>query len=379
VNNRLIFFLSTYATILLLLVDGCDARKSTFLTTPHARQVLNVPHGGGQKIPLEQVKGRAPVKVEKLSKAQTEAKTNVALAATGGEIELGEIFEIGDFCIASILKGRLSASSVAKGFSERLLSARRFYYLISFVLSAFYGYKFLQPESESVPCDFYKDGFCVTGLENKVKCPGPNSHRWAWHEDIIFTILSIVIPYTKFADDNLSTATKIAIPAIIFGHGVLHGWIDSKDCNIPTDLEKIGTVFYATFVGVLTTIMFFLFSDLPEKRPTGAILLEVAGITALIVLTSLDKIKDGDAIAVFFLVSQLLIGYLGAFHPGDLATKIVGQTFIAPCIVSLLEFLKCDWLHKVGGHAWYDFFLHISIISSFLPADVEELKSKVAD
>lgn len=232
-------------------------------------------------------------------------------------------------------------------------------------------------------CEFYTDGFCVTNLEEIDgirKCPGANnSHEWAWYEDVIFTILYIAIPFTKFKGDGLTFDIKVAVPLIIFGHGFLHFWISDNECSIPPKLIPKAIEFYKIFVNVLTGIMFFIFSDLPSRRSITLILVEVLIISQLIVKVSLDKVKDGNPIGTLFLVSQLLIGYLGAVAPSPKATRLVGQTFIFPCIVSLIEFLNCDFLHLIGGHAVYDFALHISVTASLLPPTFEQLKEKFAE
>jgi len=290
------------------------------------------------------------------------------------------------FSIENIIKGRLKSSEFVKGFVDCL--KRQLPYLISFVLSGVYFYYFNFGE---VPkCDNYQDGFCVTGLEvikdangepitdssEKIikKCLDPlrNSHKWAWCEDVIFTIIAIILPFTKYRGENAkSLATRIAIPLIIIGHGAIHKFFSVQQCYVaPTgNILELATTLYNIFVTALTGIMFFLFSDLPAQRGVPFTLVEVALISFLIVAASLDKVKDGNAVSALFMASQLLIGYLGAFHPSELATKLVGQTFVFPCAVSLLEFLKCDFLEKIGGHAWYDFTLHISVVASFLPSD----------
>uniref|UniRef100_A0A6U0FY02 Sugar phosphate transporter domain-containing protein n=1 Tax=Helicotheca tamesis TaxID=374047 RepID=A0A6U0FY02_9STRA len=369
--QRTTTFAAIICSLLLFLAKGCTGSshsntKNTFLTSSHSHhRALFLPRGGDRgsstppvikpKARTNEIRGGAPSNSNRVSE------------------DAGETLKITDCTIGDILKGRINISTASKAVIQNLRSSERLPYLISFGLSMVYLYYF----STTTPpkCNDYSNGFCVTNLKDGKCVNQNNSHLWAWHEDIIFTIVAIILPYTNFCDDNLGVATKIAIPAIIFGHGFLHWWISSQDCVLG-DL-KLATSFYKIFVGALTAIIFFLFSDLPSKRPLLFILAEVAAITFGIVQMTLDKAKDGDAVAALFLASQLMIGYLGAFHPGKLATKLVGQTFVFPCVVSLIEYLKCDWLSKVGGHFWYDFFLHISIISALLPADIVELKAKL--
>jgi hypothetical protein len=280
---------------------------------------------------------------------------------------IGDALDDKDFSIAALLAGRMKTSTAFKGLFYRLKTSDRFPYLISLALSAVYFYYFNFTPAPT--CKNYLDGFCVTGItgvKKQRKCPEGNSHLWSWYEDIVFTIISIILPFASKTEFPLGT--RISTPAIIFGHGFLHKWISSQGCSIVNPaLVEMGEKFYSAFVVALTSIMFFGFSNLPGKRPALFILLEVLGISYGIISQSLAKVADGNAIAMLFLSTQLIVSYLGAFHPGAQSTKIVGQTFIFPCIVSLLECLKCDWFNTIGGHFWYDFFLHISVVSTFLP------------
>jgi hypothetical protein len=96
----------------------------------------------------------------------------------------------------------------------------------------------------------------------------------------------------------------------------------------------------------------------------------IAVVSFFIVQQTL-KIANGDgnnSIAFLFGSTQLLVTAAGAFFPDPkYTTKLVGQTFIFPIIVSLLEYSECaPFLSKVGGHAWYDITLHISVLCSLL-------------
>mmetsp|Transcript_21054 Transcript_21054/g.29716 ORF Transcript_21054/g.29716 Transcript_21054/m.29716 type:complete len:359 (-) Transcript_21054:171-1247(-) len=346
------------AVLLLALANSCNARGGPFIEPSATKSALEnfLARGGGSPTPL---------------------------VTKDDEI---------DITFESILKGKTDVKSAPQRFLKKVTSPERLPYTISFLLSAVYGYFFVTRDAAEVQkCKFYTDGFCVTNLvdtgevsKDKVPirvCPSPNnSHQWAWYEDVIFTLLSIAIPFTKFKGEGLTFDIKASVPLIIFGHGYLHKWISSQKCSIlDQGLVEMGIQFYKIFVNVLTGIMFFIFSDLPSRRPIVLILAEVLFISKLIVNASLDKVASGNAISTLFLVSQLLIGYLGAVAPGTRATKLVGQTFIFPCLVSLLEFLNCDFLNKIGGHALYDFALHISVLASLLPSTFEKLKEKLSE
>ena len=284
--------------------------------------------------------------------AKTERRKDAIVDLKHKKDAVEDAFDDEDFSIAAFLAGRMKTSTAFKGLVDRLKTSDRFPYLISLALSAvyFYYFNFTPPPT----CKNYVDGFCVTGItgvEKQRRCPEGNSHIWSWYEDIVFTIISIILPFASKTEFPLGS--RISTPAIIFGHGFLHKWISSKGCSIVDPaLVEMGEKFYSAFVVALTSIMFFGFSNLPGKRPALFILLEVLGISYGIISQSLAKVADGNAIAMLFLSTQLIVSYLGAFHPGAQSTKIVGQTFIFPCIVSLLECLKCDWFNTIGKCAY---------------------------
>lgn len=347
--------LLTPTTLLLLIASSCDGRQ---FGTGLGRGLTAPPRGGG---------------------ARMQPHMDMKLAEVNG----GADAEEAEFSIASFIKGRLSASDASSKLIEKLKSSERLPYLISFLICCVYSYYFFFQE---VPrCETYQDGFCITNMSfikppesyygrPAKSCPSTeikgNSHLWAFQADVIFTIISLILPFTKWSSDNLNMATKLSTPLIIIGHGILHKWLSSKNCYVPEsseDLIEKATQFYEIFVYALTGMMFFLFSDLPQKRDLIWVLAEVILISYGIVKVSLKKVETGNSISTLFLASQLLVSFIGAIHPGPTSTKIVGQTFIFPCLVSLLEFLNCDFLAGIGGHMWYDIFLHISVVATLLP------------
>lgn len=344
--------LTTSTTLLLIIASSCDGRQ---FGTALGRGLTGPPRGGGTRV--------KPQKDTKLV-----------------EVNGGADAEEAEISIASVVKGRLAPGVALKKLIEKLKSSERLPYFVSFLICCVYSYYFFFQDDIGKGCATYQDGFCVTNMHAKVPeedyhgrpaktCGTPNSHLWAWKEDIVFTIISLILPFTKWSSDSLTLPTKVTVPPIIFGHGYLHKWLSSKSCYVPQsdkDMDK-ATQFYSIFVYALTGIVFFLFSDLPEKRDLIWVLAEAVLISFGIVKISLKKVQTGNSISTLFLASQLLVSFIGAVHPGPQATKIVGQTFVFPCLVSLLEFLKCDNLAKIGGHAWYDFFLHISVIATLLP------------
>eukprot|EP00554_Chaetoceros_debilis_P004855 CAMPEP_0194084310 /NCGR_PEP_ID=MMETSP0149-20130528/12764_1 /TAXON_ID=122233 /ORGANISM="Chaetoceros debilis, Strain MM31A-1" /LENGTH=325 /DNA_ID=CAMNT_0038766941 /DNA_START=423 /DNA_END=1397 /DNA_ORIENTATION=- len=222
-------------------------------------------------------------------------------------------------------------------------------YLISLILSLVYLYFFLNKE---VDCLSYSDGFCVTNFVDG-KCPhSGNSHLWSFHEDVIFTIIGIALPFTKYGAKDLTTANRIAIPGIIIAHGILHWWLSSHNCAPGPANIGSATTLYSIFVVALTGIIFLAFSNFIETgTKIPKIIAMIAAISFAIIKLTVDS-GNGNAIAALFMASHLLVSFVGAFYPGRTATKLTGQTFIAPVIVSLTEYLKCDFLASVGGHFW---------------------------
>lgn len=333
-------------------------RKNTFLigSTSH---ILVTPRGGASRA--------------RSSRAAATSKPRARESITGGS---SAVANADDFSIEAIVKGRWGIKDALAEFSVRhIKDAKRRVYLISFVLSVIYAFYFVKGYIPS--CPNYSEGFCVTNLvdvggeKTCERFPPGNSHAWAFIEDIVFTLIAIVLPFTKYSSENLDLSTKIGIPFIILSHGGIHGWISSNGCILSDSVKGVGTLLYTLFTGVLTAITFYFLSDIPEHRPPLFLWAEIVAITGVIVGLTFQQLNEGKSnlVSALFLASQLLVGYLGAFHPGKLATMLVGKTFIAPCVVSLIEYLKCDWLFPIGGHALYDFFLHISIVSALLPSE----------
>ena len=257
-----------------------------------------------------------------------------------------------------------------------LFSPSRLPYLIGFVLSLYYFLVFTSGEDVIDP--FYKDGFCVTNLQDVggiKKCPDlANSHTFAFLVDVVFTLAGFLIPLTSYVNPEKPRIEKIAIPFIIIFHGLLHGFLSSQQCYVPMDDTGLAETFYSTFTVALVGLMLGPFSSFSDVVGPIGTLLGIAASSYWIIQRTLNIAGKGEnnAIAVLFGSTQLLFSATGAFFPKQgVSTKLVGQTFIFPVIVSLLEYSKCTvkgglGLHNVGGHAWYDITLHTSVICSLL-------------
>ena len=221
---------------------------------------------------------------------------------------------------------------------------------------------------QGVPeCGYHTQGFSVANFNpNLDECLNQNSHIWAWKEDCVFTI--IVIALGIKIDAGAKKTSSLA--AIIFGHGFLHKWISGKKCYVPPFNGKLNI--YANIAyGVFTA--FISFFVLHMANVSAAV--EITGTIAVPILTVyLSQPKMLGSVSPIFLTTQLLVSFLGVFSDSEAFTQIVGDLFALPCLVSLIEltFYCVDGnkslFTKWGGHIWYDFFLHISVVATLLPA-----------
>ena len=236
---------------------------------------------------------------------------------------------------------------------------------ISFGLSVIYLliFAFYQPAN---PCIVSEAGFCVTNFQPETQtCPDlvKNSHFWAFGEDMIFFLVSIAIGIQQGTD--LPTLAGSAL-AILF-HGILHGYIAIKKCAAT---GGDGLIFYGLFTAFIAFFTVDIFGSLSFKDNVIITTL----VTAITVYLTLAEPAKG--VAAIFLTTQLLVSATALFFPanGKKLTSKTGDFFTLPCLVSIFEVLFCclpsgqpSWFNAIGGHAWYDFFLHLSILVSLLP------------
>eukprot|EP00536_Pseudo-nitzschia_multiseries_P008549 jgi/Psemu1/305786/fgenesh1_kg.219_\ len=205
-------------------------------------------------------------------------------------------------------------------------------------------------------------GFCVTNIETIIDSDGwhqtcpqiMNSHTWAFVIDMIFTALCFILPSER------GLLVRAGLASTIVSHGLLHGVLGyGMKCGAGLPgAEKI----FGFFGGFISFMILQLSSTV---RPPKSI---VIGIIAGFVTVKLSEGNRG--VSSIFLITQLLASAAALFAPNGLATPAVGNTFVAPCAVSILELMFCcndgqkGWFNKIGGHVWYDFFLHISVLSA---------------
>lgn len=247
---------------------------------------------------------------------------------------------------------------------DMLLTKKNIGWAISFGLSIVYLFLFVFHNQHNA---YSARGFCVTNFDATAKtCPSnQNSHNWAWKEDSVFTFLIFLLP-CFIKETNGGTPKLIASAASIFFHGVLHKMLSESKCHGTSVVGGAGM--YTFFISF---IAFFTLNDF-GKFPLHSNMWMTVIVTFLTVALTIYS-KQG--IAAIFLTTQLLVSATALFFPKKGAlTTLTGNTFTLPCLVSIIEFTCCHdksetptWFNKIGGHFWYDFFLHISVVASLIP------------
>jgi len=218
---------------------------------------------------------------------------------------------------------------------------------------------------------YFKDGFCVTGLvtdaasksTSSCSAVAGNSHEFAWGIDILYTIVALALPFTGLC--NTTPSAWLVVNAVIFagvivGHGYLHNTISSQSCNGQGDLQG-----YIVYVFALMAVDIFGFSCIPCMENGLLLALILSAVLTAVILFATNT--EHPSISGFFMISQLVVSVTGLVVPNPMTVPPqLGWAFIFPCIVSLLEFTHCNFLVKYGGHSWYDFFLHLSMLVSLL-------------
>jgi len=81
------------------------------------------------------------------------------------------------------------------------------------------------------------------------------------------------------------------------------------------------------------------------------------------------------------------VSFVGvAAKPGNTQiSSLTGDLFVLPCLVSIIELKFCcsgsgspGLFNKIESHFWYDFFLHIAMLSTLLPNKPEIETARLA-
>ena len=123
---------------------------------------------------------------------------------------------------------------------------------------------------------------------------------------------------------------------------------------------------YLLHIFVLMVVDLLGFSSIPSMKNGLVLALVLAGVLTIAIAKATNT--KNPSISAFFMISQLVASVTGLLIPNPkTVTPQVGWAFILPCIVSMVEFLACDsFLVQYGGHALYDFFLHLSLLVSLM-------------
>lgn len=268
---------------------------------------------------------------------------------------------------------------------DKLFTKEKIPWAICTLLSCYYFSLYVtDPTQDS---GHYKEGFCVTGLDPATKMCSQkdgNSHQFAWGIDVLYTIGALVIPCTGWGAtkpaDKLGFAwyffNAVVIAFVVAVHGILHQQFSVHSCDLGSTAAKTSLVrtvqsglggpelAYAAFIFILMLVDLAGFSCLPQLG------WKAVGVVAAAVTWVIVQLSTGGtpSVSSFFMISQVAVSLTGWLFPNpETVTVQLGWSFIPPCIVSLLEYVKCnDGLVMYGGHSWYDFWLHLSMMVSLL-------------
>jgi len=239
-----------------------------------------------------------------------------------------------------------------------IFSKEKIPWTISLVINLVYVFFFFQRISAPVPCDFAKAGFCVTGLKDGECSLLFNSHTWAFIVDMVFTYLGLT------SRTNRPKLVQYVLVSTIFSHGLLHGVLGSY-AKCGALLIPGGDAIFTVFAAFISFAVLFVGSSLPPLQMGalsafgGWLTLKLAG-------------PDGSyGVSSIFLITQILVSLSSVFFPGKNIKNMeeLGHSFVPPCLISLIELLYCcdggggeSLFNQLGGHVWYDIFLHRSVL-----------------
>jgi hypothetical protein len=342
-----IFFVSTIA--LISIIQGCSGDQS-----------LNVPS------------------VFAVRKTKHPASTAVFGIARGGAVQ--DTPRDGTVSVVSktgaIVGGAVAVSpkSTTSDFIADLFSPKKIGWTISLAINLIYlfFYFFNQPPR----CGHASAGFCVTNLNENQRCPDRmNSHTWAFIVDCIFTVVGLkakAAPEIEAAGPFM----KYGLVFTIFSHGLLHGVLGLLvSC---TDKTFDGAVaLFGAFSVLISYFVVFASGNLTDVL--GPILGQVGnialGLVAGWLCVQLSGENGENGVSSIFLITQLLATAAATLFPkGDGLNPKLGLSFIPPCLISLIELVYCcdpstggaSLFNKLGGHVWYDVFLHTSVLIALI-------------
>jgi hypothetical protein len=221
------------------------------------------------------------------------------------------------------------------------------------------------------PDTYMKGGFCVTGLTQTgtiTKCNQMtgNSHQFAWGIDVLYALVAMALPFTGLCKTPLSgylIGNAIVFAGGILGHGFLHKVFSEQSCN---GQGNIGG--YIFFIFGLMLVDLIGFSSIPAMENGILLVFVLSAVLTGVIYKATVTDTASPSISAFFMISQMIVSITGLVVPNPKkVTPQLGWSFVLPSLVSLVEFLGCDsFLVQYGGHVWYDFFLHLSMLVSLV-------------
>jgi hypothetical protein len=206
-----------------------------------------------------------------------------------------------------------------------------------------------------------------------------NSHLWAWEEDVIFTVAAFLLQIMIDPKAGRTAWMKVlGVAVAIFSHGFLHkslaGGGKQQYCPLPASSDNtLANLAYGAFTAFISFLILTM-GGLDTNAVTNiAITIFVTIVT--VTLSQPDRTPN-LGVSPIFMTTQLLASGVGAFSKAapSMMTSLTGDLFVFPCLVSIIELMCCcngdgdpGLFNQLGGHAWYDFFLHISLLSSLVP------------
>lgn len=235
-------------------------------------------------------------------------------------------------------------------------------------------------------------GFCVWGApdaypDNTTGCiTASNSHVFAWYEDAIMTLFVVAAYFRSSKKQQEQLVTYIAIGGIVFFHGLLHFFLYKglkPSCVISANVpgqgsgdDTLGWGAYLVFAFFLCLIIF----GMGFTAQIGPLKVFCLSVVATISTYLLAKGAGTDwLLSALFATSHPIGSVTGLLSNSTSFTEFGGWFFFLATIVGIVELMHCEtFLKPLGGHIWYDLFLHTSVIAS-LPIFVDLSSKKKID
>jgi len=217
-------------------------------------------------------------------------------------------------------------------------------------------------------------GFCTWGWprtpDQAIGCGGgpANSHMIAFGIDMLACVIIIWL-YLKNHKQTGQETIYITFLFVTASHGMLHNCIYSVlDCyiditEIPSTILGLCYGVFAIFSCFMIAVILWLGFGLTKKVFAASVLF--AAFTVSLCNPSSGKVWFLPAL---FCVVHPLASLTALFSDHLSFSKSVGWIFLLATFVGILELLTCPrFFRDIGGHFWYDFFLHAAVIAALPP------------